>query len=114
MIKVLMAPDQKRVVINTEKDTLLYGAPKNPPNTGTTYTRGTDLYEHKSRSGNIYYYFRHWSMWQGEETSYELISREEAEEFLTEKAGLGDWAGLTDEDYDRLKQHGFDLLQEDA
>jgi len=113
-IKVLMTPDGKKVVINTEKDVCLYSAPHNPPNTGTTYTRGTDLYAHKARSGNIYYYYVHWSMWQGEQTSYELISREEAEKFLLKKASLGGWAGLDEEDFELLKEHGFDLLQEDA
>lgn len=113
-VKVLMTPNSKRVVINTTKDPQLYGAPQNPPNTGLDYTRGTDLYAHKARGGKIYYYYQHWSMWQGEEGSYELISKAEAEDYLLEKAGLAGWAGLTESEIETAKQFGFDLLKEDA
>jgi len=78
------------------------------------YTRGTDLYRHVAKSGKEYFYLYHWSLWQGEESSYELISREEAEEFLLKKARLSGWAGLDEKDFERLKEFGFDLLEETA
>jgi hypothetical protein len=113
-IIVLKTPEGKKVVCNTGTDEILYKAPINPPNTGTAYTRGTDLYTHVSRSGNRYFYFRHWSMWQGEEGSYELISSEEAKNFLLDKMHGGYWAGLEDSELERAKELFPDFLEEDA
>ena len=112
-MKVLMTPDGKRVV-TSNNDQCLYSAPQNPPNTGTDFTRGTDLYYHKARSGNEYYYFVHWSMWQGESGSYELIDFDVAEAFLLKKAGLTGWAGINKSDLKELKKFGFNILEEDA
>jgi len=88
MIK-LMTPEKKIVVCDMSKDVCLYDAPRNPPNTGTTYTSGTDLYAHKARSGNWYYYLYSWSMWQGEPSDYELITEDEAKEFIFNKSTAG-------------------------
>ena len=78
MDRVLITDDGKRVIVNTKTDVCLYETPCNPPNTGTDYTRGTDLYAHRARSGNMYFYLRHWSLWQGEGSNLELISRDES------------------------------------
>ncbi|MFX0133042.1 MAG: hypothetical protein ACFFDN_05280 [Candidatus Hodarchaeota archaeon] len=114
MKAVLMTPESKRVVIDTKTDPCLYSSPQNPPNTGTTYTRGTDLYYHKSRAGNEYFYFKHWSMWQGEEGSIQLITKDKAEDFLLEKAGNSGWDSLNESDFENLKEFGFNLLEETA
>jgi len=114
MERVLITQDGKRVVVNKKTDPCLYESPYNPPNTGTAYTRGIDLYAHKARSGKIYFYFSHWSLWQGEEDSLELISKSEAEEFLLQKAGLTGHGSLDENDYKHLKEYGFNLLDENA
>jgi hypothetical protein len=88
---ILTTPEDKKVKINQEKDALLYDAPANPPNTGTTYTDGTDLYAHRARSGAVYFYTKSWSMWQGVETTYELLSEEEARQFIIDRAGGTDY-----------------------
>lgn len=109
MARILMTPEGKKVVINKKNDKELYGAPVNPPNTGTRYTSGTDLYAHKSRSGNWYYYTYSWSMWQGEESSYELISEGEAREFILSRTNA---RGSIDED---LAEELFPgIFEEDA
>ena len=111
---VLRTQDGKKVVIDVSKDTKLYESPVNPPNTGTRYTRGTDLLAHKARSGNVYFYFYHWSMWQGEEDEFELVDRNTAEEFLVERAGLSGWAGLDEHEIERAKEFGLDIMEETA
>ena len=79
---ILITDDGKKVKIDTSSDVKLYSSPHNPPNTGTRYTAGTDLYFNRARSGNEYFYTYDWSMWQGSEDSYNLISKDEAEVFL--------------------------------
>lgn len=81
---ILMTPEGKKVVTSRE-DVELYDAPHNPPNTGTAFLSGTDLRVHKARSGNLYYYTYHWSMWQGSSDYYELVSEDEAKAFILEK-----------------------------
>jgi len=86
MNTILMTPDGKKVVITPEKDVRLYNAPHNPPNTGTSYTAGIDLYAHKARSGTVYFYTYHWSMWQGTESYYNLVTESQARDFILGKA----------------------------
>lgn len=116
MIRVLMSPDGRRVVINDETDPCLYKAPCQPPQTGNKYVRGEDLFYHKARSGNEYFYIHYWSIVDGEEDNFgfKLITREEAEQFLLDKAGKCGWEGLEERDFERLKRYGFDLLYENA
>lgn len=85
---LLMTPENKRVVVEVSTDECLYDAPHNPPNTGLQFTSGTDLYAHKARSGKVYFYTYHWSMWQGSEDSYELFDFDDAKDFLLERATI--------------------------
>lgn len=116
MPTVLMTPEGKRVVVSVKTDEELYGAPRNPPNTGTAYTTGTDLQYHKSRNGNDYFYLYHWSMWQGSGSRYELISKQEAIDFMLEKMGGVDdgWYRPSTKEIERCNALGFDLLNETA
>jgi hypothetical protein len=114
MENILMTPDGKRVKINTGEDIKLYDAPSNPPNTGTTYTRGTDLYAHKARSGAWYFYTSYWSMWQGEESSLELISEDEAKTFVLERAGLTGHGTLSGGEKERALAIWPDIFEETA
>jgi len=45
---------------------------------------------------------------------FKLITREEAERFLLDKAVKCGWEGLEERDFERLKRYGFDLLAENA
>ena len=111
---VLRTHNCKKVVIDVDKDIVLYHSPVNPPNTGTRYTRGTDLLAHIARSGNVYFYFNNWSMWEGDEDSFELVDKDTAEEFLIDKAGLSGWARLDEREIEKVKKFGFDLMEETA
>lgn len=111
----LKTPEGKTVVVDTKTDEALYTAPCNPPNTGTRYTRGTDLFAHKARSGKTYFYFRHWSLWQGEEDNIRLCSKTEAQRFLEEKAAAAGWEQLSEQDAQEINErYGFRLYEETA
>lgn len=115
MAEILITEDGKRVQIDTYNDLKLYQAPENPPNTGSTYTRGTDLHAHKTRKGNWYYYTHFWSMWQGQEENTELISKEDAILFLQKKAALGGHACMSSREMKQVNEHfGIDIFEEDA
>jgi len=81
-----MTPEGKKVAINIMTDTAVYSAPQNPPTTGNHYTSGNDLYAHKARSGRVYFYTYFWSMWHGTESQYDLLTEDEARQFLLQKA----------------------------
>ena len=86
MKHILTTPEGGRAVVDLQEDIVLYSAPRNPPNTGLAYTRGTDLYMHSSRAGRKYFYVHRWSMWQGEQPSFELISEDAAKNFILQRA----------------------------
>src|SRR3982751_340776 len=95
MKKVFRNENDKLVVLNTKYDEQLYDSPQNPPNTGTRYTAGTDLYVHVTKNDKQEYYYKyHWSMWQGTEAEIEVISKEEATQFLIDC--VGDYYGFPD------------------
>ena len=104
--------DDKLIVADTDKDICLYYAPRNPPNTGLTYTRGTDYFAYKSKNGKLYFYVRHWSMWQNEETIYKLIPENEAKSDLQLLVGR-EW-GLEDSEIEKCLQIWPDFLDETA
>jgi len=111
---VLKTPEGKNVVVDISIDTRIYESPCNPPNTGTRFTTGTDLYSHVARSGKEYFYFYNWSMWQGTEPEYCLTTREDAYTFLVNTAGEGGYAYPTEDELSTMKEHDFDIFEEDA
>lgn len=115
MKRVLLTENKERVIIDMKNDDCLYSAPVNPPNTGTTYTRGTDLYAHTAQSGKVYYYAYSWSIWQGEESQINLLTKEEAEEFLIDKLSLTGYGLLDEDEAKRISdKYGLELLTETA
>ena len=87
-MQLLMTPEGKKVQVNLREDLCLYDSPHNPPNTGTEYTSGSDLYYHKTRSGRGYFYTYYWSMWEGEQSCYTLVTEDEAKSFILHRATL--------------------------
>ena len=111
---VLKTPEGKKVVVNEMTDPCLYEAPSNPPNTGTRYTSGTDLYAHKARSGNIYFYTHSWSMWQGAESEFSLISKEKMESKLVDLMSECGEAYISDSEEETIDQYFPGIFEEDA
>jgi len=115
MALILLTGNGKRVEVVMDKDLCLYRSPVNPPNTGTTYTRGTHLYAHVTRKGNVFYYKHSWSMWQEEEDSLYLVSKEEAIEFLQAKAASSGWDSIDRSEAERIVEHFEEnIFEEDA
>jgi len=112
MIKILTTQNGKTVKIDTDKDDCLYKAPVNPPNTGTDYTRGRDLYAHEAQSGRFYFYVHNWSMWEREQDHLFLISEEEAKNLILQKAGSAGWDELKKEEETRAKKYFPFLFKE--
>ena len=112
METILRTPEGKKIVIRPREDVCLHDAPHNPPNTGTRYISGTDLYAHKARSGKIYFYTYSWSMWQGSQDNYQLLTDEEAREFILHKAEGTGYEGLND--HDLAEEYFPHIFDEDA
>jgi len=114
MKKVFRNEDNKLVVLNTKYDEQLYNAPENPPNTGTRYITGKDLYVHVTKNDKQeYYYLYCWSMWQGVESRIEVISKEDATQFLISR--VGDYWGFPDNaDVETLKKYNINIIEEEA
>lgn len=111
---VLKTPEGKKVVVNRSHDEKVYEAPHNPPNTGTKYISGTDLYVHEAGSGKRYYYSYYWSLLQGEEPEYTLLTEKEVKEILIAHAGKEGYGGLKDCDVETAECYFPDIFDEDA
>jgi len=109
-MKAIARINGKKVILDTNSDQILYDAPTNPPNTGTTYTRGSDYFVHTSKSGR-YFYRYNWSMWQGEGSSIEVLTEDEAKEEL--EGYLGVAYGLDDDEIEAILGIWPDFLKED-
>jgi hypothetical protein len=114
MVHILKTPDGRKVVVNRQTDECLFKAARNPPNTGTAYTSGVDLYRHVSRKGNVYYYTYHWSMWQGSVDTYELITEEEAKQFLLKHMMMTGYDKLDEDEQKRAEELFPNIFEEDA
>jgi len=111
---ILLTPDNKKVVVELDTDFCLYDAPHNPPNTGTRYTSGADLYVHKARSGKNYFYLYHWSMWQGENSWFELITDDDTKFFLLNVNDGNDYNGLDSKQSEKAEELFPCIFDEDA
>lgn len=114
MSKHIFTHDNKRIVCDTAVDDCIYDAPNNPPNTGTRYTRGTDIYAHRAKSGTVYFYGRNWSMWQGESETVELMTADDVKEFFASRLNGDYHARPADEEIAKLSDYGIDLFEETA
>jgi hypothetical protein len=114
MTIVLKTPEGKKVVVDISHDECLYESPHNPPNTGTRYTSGVDLYAHKARSGAMYFYSHSWSMWQGTEAEYFLMTDDEMKSALLDHASDAGPGSITDNERERIEKHFPGIFDEDA
>ena len=109
-----MTPEGKKVVVAQKNDNCLYESPHNPPNTGSRYTSGTDLYVRTARSGAVYYYSHSWSMWQGVEPKYALMSHDEMRRAILEYAGEAGPAAISDREKENIEGYFPGIFDEDA
>jgi hypothetical protein len=86
-MKILMTPEGKKVQVNMSEDKCLYDAPEAYLLEEKTRI---SLYYHKARSSKGYYYTYHWSdEWLGSGSSCELITEDQAKDFILERAFSG-------------------------
>jgi len=81
----LNTADNKVVVVQPRSDKCLFAAPRISVIRDKKMMDGIDLFYHRSRSGNEYYYLFSWSMNPEIKPKYELISKDQADQFLAEK-----------------------------
>ncbi|OPX73880.1 MAG: hypothetical protein A4E39_00759 [Methanoregulaceae archaeon PtaB.Bin152] len=77
--------EQNNTTLDTEQDTCLFRAPRDPER--GVFMRGRDLYEHPRKDLPSLYYLHRWSLVPGERESISLISPVMASRFL-EQGGL--------------------------
>lgn len=104
----------KRVVCDTNDDLQIYIAPRNPPNTGTKFTRGTDIYAHTAQSGTVFFYAQNWTMWQGEDESVELMTVEEVKDFFAGRLNGDSYGRPSETEISQLSDFGIELFEETA
>jgi hypothetical protein len=114
MTIVLKTPNGKKIVVNIFHDECIFESPRNPPNTGSRYTNGTDLYAHKARSGTMYYYSHFWSMWQGVEQSYSLMTFDEMREALIDHASDVGPGAMGEGEIECAERHFPGIFDEDG
>lgn len=112
-MKARFSTEKGIFIVDSRKDPCLYYAPHNPPNTGTAYTSGTNLSLHITKKGTKCFYKYHWSMWQGCECSIELITFDEANDFLCCHFG-GEYGLTTEEALAFDEKYGFKIAVETA
>lgn len=110
-MKRIIRAEKGTVIFDTAVDTLLYASPCKDKD--THFVRGTDLYAHTSKSGNIYYYLLDWAMWHGEEGPIRPITQEDAVKFLQDR--VGDSSGFpNDEQMKLLEQYNLSSIFEET
>lgn len=104
--------DNYRYVLNTKTDETIYQESRTNPD-GRSNTRGSDLYAHKGKNGKIIFYSLRWSMWQGEYSNINVLTKEEAEDFLIEATKSDVWGyPYDDEDEELLKKYNLNIMEE--
>ncbi len=108
-MKLIVQEKSHNSTLNTEQDTCLYSASKEPSRSMTSI--GRDLYEHPRKGLPSLYYLHHWSLIPGRKESISLISPVMAGRFLEERGilchGLGDQRAA-----EILRSWGYGMLEE--
>lgn len=104
--------DGKKAVVDTKLDEKIYSAPANPPNTGTRYTNGTDIYFHVCKDGREVFYAYDWTMWQGTEEVWRVIDRAEVEAYIIDQIG-GQYTDPSERELTKLEELGFNFFEEE-
>lgn len=118
MERVIITDDDEVIFLNTDTDTCLYKAPCRESltihSTSTNYIRGVDLYAHRDTLGRVYFYLHHWRLGQQIADWIEPIERQQALDFLLEKAKLIGAYSITESEIEKSKEFGFSIQKETA
>lgn len=112
MATYLEISKDKRILI-LDTNPCLYSMSDELEKAKPLYPIGKNLYFHKSRNENEYFYFHIWSMEKGFKRTNQLCSWTEAQSFLQEKLCYDDCSKSEDRQAESLeKDYGFDLMEE--
>jgi len=112
MTKQVEVVGNYRYVLNTKTDDQIYNTNVTNPD-GRDRTRGSDLYAHKGKNGNIIFYLLEWSRWQGEYDTLEVVSKFQAENFLIERTKNDPWGfPYNKDDEEMLKKYDLNIMEE--
>lgn len=103
--------DGKKHVLNTDRDSRLYAAPRDTNVDSTAFRRGKDIYLYRPDGRTSYYYVHKWTLNPLEVESITLLPTRQAERFLGER-GLecADMPGIRA--YMTLRNWGYGILEE--
>jgi hypothetical protein len=81
-MKQIVRDGERRVLLDTEKDAVLWSGRKNHVGQNSP-NRWSDMHLHRGKSGPTFY-FAHYTCWQGEKNSIEAMSLDDAQRFAEE------------------------------
>ncbi len=111
---ILMTSDNKKVVINLDEDTFLFKDIRIARGTEILLKSGTDLFTHKAKSGQNYFYRHEWSKQAGAPDFYTLMTNEEVKAFILKRAGDPMRGALTEENIKAAQKEFPDIFDETA
>jgi hypothetical protein len=82
-MRTIIRQGERRVLLDTEKDAVLWDARKNHPGQNAP-NRWSDMHIHQGKSGPTFYLF-HRTLWQGESNTIDVLSLDEAQLFAEQR-----------------------------
>jgi hypothetical protein len=84
MKQVVIIPGRKHV-LNTDRDSRLYSAPRSSQKDSGAWQRGKDIYHHRTGKGQGIYYLHKWTLFPNEVESVMILPEPQAERFLGDR-----------------------------
>ena len=104
MTKILIAPEGKKILIDTIIDKQLYAGVRDIFNTNFITSEGKDLYVRGKGNDKKYYYFECWFTGKNRKNYFELINENEAKCFILKKEISGIELIVNGIDYKKIKE----------
>jgi hypothetical protein len=99
------------LVLDTDRDVLLYSAPRSDDDENAAYRRGKDMYLHDIEGGEGIFFVHGWSLSPGETGSITILPSRQAERFLGER-GL-ECSGIPGtRAFATLRNYGYGIIEE--
>ena len=101
----------KKRILNTDRDTLLFSAPRSSEQERIACKRGKNIYHHRTGERQGIYYLHKWTLFPNETDSVLVLPDRQAERFLGERdLECTDMPGM--KAYSTLKNWGYGILEE--
>ncbi|NLX50120.1 MAG: hypothetical protein GXY82_09700 [Methanospirillum sp.] len=110
-MKQVIQADGAELGLDTDRDTLLYSAPRPDDDESAARRRGTDMYLHTDEGGQEVFYAHRWSLVTGEKEALAVLPARQAERFLGER-GLDCPAIPGAKAFSTLREWGYGIIEE--